>query len=160
MDRNTFRTRLIEASEKALSWAREHVSNPLPPGYLYLLYPNQSYDDNPPEGDEETFPAESLPDRKFLGPLNAEQVVEYLWRGGKVPEWVNVTAQAYDEHYSYLELLCCGRFTALEELLYHKAEGHQPFHVLSPDLPPDWEGVGKSGKFDINWHGRNPLAGA
>jgi hypothetical protein len=157
MDINIFQDRLVEASEKAISWAREHVFNPLPSSYLYLLYPNQSYDSNPLEGDEEIFPEESLPDRKFLGPLNVEQVVEYLWRNGKVPEWVNVTVQAYDEHYSYLELLCCGRFTTLEEMLYHKLEGYQPFHMLSPNLPPNWESVEESGKFDIYWHGRNPL---
>ena len=76
MDKNIFQNRLVEASEKAISWAREHVINPLPSSYLYLLYPNQSYDGNPLVGDEETFPEESLTERKYLGPLNVEQVVE------------------------------------------------------------------------------------
>jgi hypothetical protein len=78
MDRNIFQDRLVEASAKAISWAREHVINQLPSGYLYLLYPNQSYDGNPLQKDEEIFPEESLPNRKFLGPLTVEQAVEYL----------------------------------------------------------------------------------
>lgn len=157
MDRNIFQNRLTEASERAVSWARHHVINPLPSSYLYLLFPNQSYDGNPPEADEEIFPEESLPFRKYLGPLNFEQVIDYLWRNGKVPEWIDVSVQACDSHYSYLQLLCCGRFTALDEKLYHRLEGRQPFHVVSPNLPPNWESVEKSGRFDLYWHGYNPL---
>jgi hypothetical protein len=73
---------------------------------------------------------------------------------------VNVTVQAYDGQYSYLELLCCGRFTALDEMLYHRLEGYQPFHVLGPSLPPNWKSLKESGKFDMYWHGRNPMADA
>jgi len=157
MDLNVFQSRLATASQKAISWAREHVINPLPSAHLYLLFPNQSYDGNPLEHDEQIFPEESLAGGRFLGPLNAEQLVEYLWRDHKVPEWINVSVQAQDEHYSYLQLLCCGRYTARDELLYHTFEGHRPFHVLSPPVPPKWESVEKSGKFDLYWQGRNPL---
>jgi hypothetical protein len=52
------------------------------------------------------------------------------------------------------ELLCCGRFTVTGEYLYHKVEGYPPFHVLRPNLPPNWESVDESGKFDLFWHGR------
>ena len=160
MDRNSFRESLAGASENAISWARQHVINALPSDYLYLLFPNQSFDENPLVGDEEIFPAESLPDRKYLGPLNLEQVVDYLWRNEKVPEWIDISVQACDNQHSYLQLLCCGRFTALDEMLYHRQQGNPPFHVVSPNLPPNWEGVEKSGKFDLYWHGYNPLGDA
>jgi hypothetical protein len=160
MDSNTFQQRLVQASEKAISWAREHVSNHLPSSYLYLLFPNQSYDGNPLEADEEIFPNESLPERKYLGPLKYEQARAFLWRAGKVPEWIDVSVQACDDQFSYLQLLCCGRFTATDELLYHRAEGYQPFHVVSPNIPPQWETVELNGKFDLYWHGHNPLADA
>lgn len=48
-------------------------------------------------------------------------------------------------------MLCCGRFTAGNEFLYHKGEGYQPFHVLSPPLPPDFEGIEKGEKFNLYW---------
>src|SRR5262245_43807436 len=157
MDKSTFERRMIQASENAISWARQHVSNPLPAAYLYLLFPNQSYDGNPLEADEEIFPNEALPQFKFLGPLDAAQALAFLWRDGKVPEWINASVQACDKQFSYVQLLCCGRFTATEELLYHRAEGYQPFHVLSPNIPPGWESLEQNGKFDLYWGGRNPL---
>lgn len=142
---------------KTISWAREHLTNQLPSNYLYLLFPNQSYDDNPLEKDEEIFPKESLPQRRYLGPLDSEKVVDHLWRAGKIPEWIDMSVQACDGDSSYIQLRCCGRFTAIDELLYHQFEGHPPFHVQSPDLPPGWESLEQNGKFDLYWHGHNPL---
>ena len=147
----------MQASARALSSARAHVFNHLPDECLYLLFPNQSYDGHPLEADEEIFPTESLPQKKYLGPLDLEQVVDHLWRSGKVPEWINVSLEACDVHKSYLQLLCCGRFTANEDLLYHQSAGRPPFQVLSPNLPPRWESVEKNGKFDLYWGGYNPL---
>ena len=132
----------------------------MPLSYLYLLLPNQSFDENPLQADEEIFPEESLPDRKYLGPLDFGQAVDYLWRNGKVPEWIDVSVQACDSQYSYLELRCCGRFTARDDMLYHTQHGNPPFHVVSPNLPPSWEGAEKNGKFDLYWHGHNPLTDA
>ena len=157
MDRETFKHRLVQTSERAILSAREHVFNHLPDEYRYLLFPNQSYDGHPLEADEEVFPHESLPGRKYLGPLDLEQVIDRLWRDGRVPEWINVSLEACDANWSYLQLDCCGRFTATEELLYHRGQGRQPFQVLSPNLPPHWESVEQNGKFDLYWLGRNPL---
>lgn len=156
MDKSVFRENLIKATEQVLPFSREFVTNALPSSCRYLIFPNQSYDGNPLHDDEQLFPEESLPAGDFLGPFEAEQVVEYLWRDGKVPEWINVTVYSYDERHTYLELLCCGRFTSTEGLLYHGMEGYQPFHILGPNLPPNWESVEQSGKFDLYWNGRKP----
>ena len=107
--------------------------------------------------DEELFPDDSVPFPNFIGPLSFEEAFQFLWRNEKVPEWVDVSVQASDANLSYIQLRCCGRFTALEELLYHKSEGYQPFHVHSPPLPPNWKSVEESGKFDLHWPGHNPL---
>ena len=157
MDELLFRDRMLEASVKAVTWAQIHVLNRLPPSCSYLLYPNQSYDGNPLKADEEIFPADSIAFPKFIGPLGFEEACQFLWRKGKVPEWVDVSVQACDADLSYIQLRCCGRFTALQELLYHKFEGYQPFHVHSPPLPPDWKSLEESGKFDLYWHGNNAL---
>lgn len=157
MDKETFEQRLVQASERAISWAREHVWNILPEPYLYLLIPNQSYDGNPLKGDEEIFPNETLPPFKFQGPWDFEQTMAFLWRNGKVPEWVDISVRACGKNFSYLQLRCCGRFTATEELLYHRAEDCQPFHIQGPNIPPGWEGLEQSGKFNLHWHGHNLL---
>jgi hypothetical protein len=156
MDKETFRQNLEKATSFVLPFTRGMLTNSLPLDYLYLLFPNQSYDKNPLVIDEEVYPQESLPDRRHLSPMEADGVVHYLWRDGKVPEWINISVHSYDENYTYLEMICCGRFSASDELLYHKQEGYPPFHVLSPSIPPGWESVEKSGKFDLHWRSRKP----
>lgn len=151
MDKNTFQKHLEMATSIVLPFTREMLINPLLLNYLYFIFPNQSYDGNPLNEDEEIYPDESLPSDNHLPPMDIENVVNHLWRNEKVPEWINISVHSYDDNYTYLQLLCCGRFTALEQLLYHSYEGYPPFHVLSPSIPPNWESVEKSGKFDLYW---------
>ena len=156
MDKEQFQRHLKKATDFVIPFSQEFLIDNLPSSYLYLLFPNQSYDGNPLVGDEVTFPQERLPTREYIGPLNDDGVIDYLWRDGKVPEWVNITVYSYDLKYTYLELLCCGRFTAMKQLLYHRHEGYPPFHALGPCLPPNWESVEQHGKFQLFWHGRVP----
>jgi len=155
MNKDIFRRNLITATERVMPFSREYVKNPLPDNCRYLVFPNQSYDGNPLVSDEQIFSDESLPQGEYLGPFESHDVIKYLWRDGKVPEWVNVTIYSYDKQHTYLELRCCGRFTATDEALYHSVEGIPPFHVLGPHLPPNWK-LEANGKFDLYWHGRKP----
>ena len=154
MDRETFEERLHAAARWAVACARHYVRQLLPDEAAFLVLPNRSYDGNPRVGDEEVFPGESLPDGQSCGPWSAAEVVAFLWRSGKVPEWIDVSVRAEDGLRSLVELRCCGRFTASEELLYHRYEGIPPFSVKSPYLPPGWESVEASGRFDLYWEGR------
>jgi hypothetical protein len=156
VDRQTFEERLREVGHRVLLFAREHVLQQLPNEVAFRVYPNQSFDGNPQVGDELVFPGESLPDGEFLGPWSAEEVVKYLWRGGKVPEWIDAGVESEDGERSFIGLRCCGRFTASEELLYHRHGGFAPFSIKSPALPPGWESVEASGRFDLRW--RQPKA--
>jgi hypothetical protein len=151
VDRCTFEERLGEAGRRVVQFAREHVQQPLPDEIAFRVYPNQSFDGNPRVGDEAVFPDDSLPEDQFLGPWSAEQVVEYLWRSGKVPEWIDAAVEAEDGRRSLVGLRCCGRFTASEELLYHRPGGPAPFSIKSPVLPPGWESVEASGRFNLHW---------
>ncbi len=151
MDRGTFEARLREVGRRVVTFAREHVRQPLPDELVFRVYPNQSFDGNPRVGDEAVFPDESLPEGEFLGPWSAEEVVEHLWRSGKVPEWIDAAVESEDGQRSLLGLRCCGRFTASEELLYHRLGGLVPFSIKSPALPPGWESVEASGKIDLHW---------
>jgi hypothetical protein len=69
-----------------------------------------------------------------------------LWRDGHVPQWINVAVLTETGTETIVELLCCGRFTADETRLYPVDEGRPPFHVLSPMLPPSYDG----GRFSIH----------
>jgi hypothetical protein len=152
VDRITFEARLRTAAQRAVVFARQYVQQPLPDEVAFFVYPNQSYDGNPRVGDEVVFPDEALPKGHGHGPWSAEDVLTFLWRQGKVPEWINAAVQAVDGPKSLIGLRCCGRFTAQEELLYHRhPDGVPPFSVKSPALPPGWESLDASGKFDLYW---------
>jgi len=152
MDRGTFEARLRTASQQAVDFARQHVRQALPDEVAFLVYPNQSYDGNPRVGDEVVFPGDSLPDGHCHGPWSAGETVTFLWRDGRIPEWIDIAAQAEHGRRTLVGLRCCGRFTAQEELLYHRyPDGVAPFSIKSPDLPPGWESVDAHGKFDLNW---------
>lgn len=159
MDRCVFEARLREVSHRVVLFAREHVVQQLPEEVAFRVYPNQSFDGNPRVGDEIVFPDESLPDGQFLGRWSAEEVVKYLWRDGKVPEWIDAGVESEDAQRSLIALRCCGRFTASEELLYHRPGGFAPFSIKSPVLPPGWESVEASGRFDLHWRQPKPKSG-
>lgn len=115
------------------------------------MYPNQSCDDNLRVGDEIVFPNESLPDGEFHGPWFDDEVVAFLWREGKVPEWIDASVVSLDVKSILIHLRCCGRFTESEELLYHRPRGLAAFSIKVPALPPTWESVEESGRFDLYW---------
>lgn len=152
VDRGTFEVRLRTAARQAVLFARLLVQQTLPDEMVFFVYPNQSCDDNPRIGDEVVFSDDSLPSGRGHGPWTAEEVVTFLWRHGKIPEWIDAAIQAENGRQSIVGLHCCGRFTAQEELLYHRYPGGvSPFSIKSPVLPPGWESVAESGKFDLYW---------
>jgi hypothetical protein len=116
---------------------------------------NQSVDDIAPlRAPEVVFPQDSRPARgraRALRACGAPTVVEELWRDGRVPEWVDLGVADVRRGSTVIEMLCCGRFTDDESLLYHRAEGWPPFHVTSPVLPPDHVG----GRFTLRWMRRH-----
>ena len=149
MNRDTFAGRHNEAAIRAVRFARGHVRQQLPDTTVFRVCPNRSYDGNPLVADEETFPADDLPEEGSHGPWATAEAVAFLWRAGKVPEWVDVMVIVEDGAHTVVELWCCGRFTATDQLLYHQTGGIPPFAVKSPYLPPGWESG--FGPFDLYW---------
>jgi hypothetical protein len=68
VDRSTFETRLRTAAQQAVQFARQHVREVLLDEVTFLVYPNQSCDENPRVGDEAVFPDESLPEGQHHSP--------------------------------------------------------------------------------------------
>jgi hypothetical protein len=151
MDRVTFEVRLLTAARHAVEFARDFVYQLLPDELGFRVYPNQSFDSTPRVGDEVIFPEESVLEGAFHGPWSTDETVDYLWRAGKVPEWIDVAVEASVDRFTLVALRCCGRFTASEDLRYHRLRGLSPFSIKSPWLPPGWESIEASGRFDLNW---------
>jgi hypothetical protein len=140
VEREVFARRLHEAAVAARDFARRFIEEPLPDPMLFRLRLNSSYDGNPRVGDEVIFPDDSSFQRaEELKACNEEQVVSELWRDGRVPEWIDVAVMGETGKATLLQLLCCGRFSAQDERLYHAWEGRPPFHVTGPTLPARYE---------------------
>jgi hypothetical protein len=136
MDREVFFKRFQAAVLAARDFARTTIEEPLADEVRCRLYLNSSYDGNPLHEDETVFPEDSLPERGFdLVSIPVEEAAAVLWRGGKVPEWINVAVVTRTRQTTVVQVDSCGRFTATEDLLYHAWEGRPPFHVLGPALP-------------------------
>ncbi|GAB2515305.1 hypothetical protein [Nocardia heshunensis] len=137
MERETFRGRLAVAAASARDFARKFVLEDLPGPLVFRVRLNQSFDGHPPAPQEARFPEDSSDERAVaLRRCDFETAVGELWRDGRVPEWVNVTAIGTTGAATLIELVCCGRFTTDADRLYHRHEGTPPFHVLGPAQPP------------------------
>ena len=150
IDRTAFAEHFAGAVDAAVAFAATIVRQRLPSSRRFLIEPNASFDDNPLRDDEQLSPDDSLPRRKFVGPFTAEEAVGWMWRDGKVPEWVDVSLYRADRQQTFVSLVCCGRFTGLERRLYYRRPGDlPPFGIKSPVLPPFWRSVHLDGRFDL-----------
>jgi len=149
MDRGLFATRFITAAEHARDFARGMVLEALPEAITFRVLLNQSNDDiEPLRAGEVVFPQDSRRGRAgVLRDCRPQAAVDELWREARVPERVDLSVVDVRRTSTVVQALCCGRFTDDESLLYHRAEGWQPFHVTSPVLPPGYDGS----RFSLYW---------
>ncbi len=133
ISRASFEKNLLCAASKAVEFARTLVTNNLPDKVRYVVYLGASYDGNPLEDGEVTFPDDAAKKENIFD--ECSDVVNLLWRDGKVPEWINVTVLSETRDYTNIKLECCGRFSNKVDQMYHAHEGRAPFHVLGPPVP-------------------------
>lgn len=133
ISREAFEKNLLGAANHALEFARTLVTNIFPDKVRYVVYLGASYDGNPLEEGEFTFPDKDTKGERSFD--SSSDVVDLLWREGKVPEWINVTVLSETLDYTNVKFECCGRFSNKVDQIYHAHEGRAPFHVLGPPIP-------------------------
>jgi len=143
MNRETLQKRLIRVTKLARSFAERFVVNEMPGKFLYMVLLNQSDDGHPLKISERVYPEDVQP----AYPMNADDVVDQLCRDEHVPEWIDISVEGVDESRTYMRLLCCGRFTDDDSLLYYPTSDFSPFGCKSPVFPPNW--AKENGKFDL-----------
>jgi hypothetical protein len=156
MDKAVFERNFRNATEHAVAFAKNYVVNDLPDGRVFLVYTNQSYDGHPLRSDETLYPEEELPAGSDPSLRTQRESIDFLWRHGKVPEWIDVSVTRVEAGNTVLSLLCCGRFTADERLLYYPQSPTPGFGIKSPVFPPRWIPSERSPKFDLHWNIRRP----
>lgn len=133
-----FATLLDASTADAIAFARSMVLDQLPDSFAYRVFPNQSCDGHL-EPDEVVYPDDSLDDLHDYIEMGRDDCIRYLYRDGRVPEWIDISVGAVDYDFTYIYLRCCGRFTANDERLYYKRFDRGPFGIKSPAIPPQFE---------------------
>ncbi len=143
MDKEIFEQRLEQAAEETIVFTRSLVTEVLPNERIYKVFPNKHGEMKQLRGDAEVFPQDSLPRGQFIGPLDATEVVAYLWRNGKVPEWIDISVDAVEGNRTVLILWCCGHFTSFPANTFHRLVDPigrgAPFSVHGPFAPKGWK---------------------
>lgn len=129
MTKEDFKISLEKALDGLINFTQEMVINKLPHDCKFIIKTNCSYDGNELENDEEIYPDDKIDESSSINPATKSTVIDYLWRNGKVPQWINVQVNSCDLNFSYITLKCCGRYSAF---LNHK-DG--PFRGLGPSIP-------------------------
>ena len=150
LTREQFGQNLAKGTEAVRRNSVQFCWNDLPIENRYFILLNSSFDGNPLAPGEHIFPNHDWPQADTQVARTADEVVERLWRDGKIPEWIDITPYEAEQDLLYFELRCCGRFTANEAHLYHKQEGYPPFHKFGPIEPVGYRGLELDGKFDLH----------
>ncbi len=153
MERDQLARRLHLATTRAVDFSQQFVWNVLPAACQYLVSLSREGAKYSPRVGEMIYPEDAQREEEFVGPVDVAGVVALVWRAGKIPEWINISVHSADEVTTYLELVCCARFTDQERLLYFPLSDTCPFQVRGPVLPPGWRND-DGGKFDLHWRHR------
>jgi hypothetical protein len=161
VDREKFARHLASASEQVREFATRFVVNELPTRYRYLIEVGLHANDfTRPDGT--SFPVMhetvGITTTTHLGPLDAASVLDFLWREGAVPRWIDMNVRMADEAYTYLGLICAGDFHVDKDHLWygpsfppHFSHETPPFQICGPFLPLRWTQRGENEKFDLRW---------
>jgi hypothetical protein len=151
MEQDLLARHLELATRQAVEFAQTYVWNVLSARCLYLVFPSRSPRQSGLQAGERIFPEDARLPLPYVGPVDGAGVAAFLWRDGMIPEWIDMSVYAVDETTTYLELLCCARFTHEERFLYYRDSETCPVLVCGPRIPPPHLPNEREGKFDLHW---------
>ncbi len=149
MQLTDFERLLDTATASAIAFARTMILDTLPNSYIYRVFPNQSHDENR-RPDVVVYPEDSLPSLNDYIEMTREQCLIFLYRNGRIPEWVDLSVGYADAMLTYVNCHCCGRFTDDDQRLYYNHRQLGPFGVKSPIFPKSIPFGDKNPKFWIS----------
>lgn len=105
--------------------------------------------------DERVFDRDDLHRQRGHGHPHEEQgLVDFFWRDGFVPRWINISVFSSNSRITVFQLSASDVFTRYESdgCPFYTERQFKPWACKSPLLPPGWVSVEKSGRFSVNWH--------
>lgn len=131
MDRATIDRLLASASQECIEFSQQFLVEELPRQVQFVIFPNCSNLEKPLQGDAEVYPQDSLPDGQYLGPMDRDAAVTFVWRNGKLPQWINVYPHSVDSQFTFLGLQCSSQY-------YVPLTSDSIFSVKGPAFPAAW----------------------
>ena len=155
MEHTEFWCRYRAAKQQALQVASSMIVDLLPEIHMpFISFPMQqpstdlAYDERVFDRDN-TFRQSG-----HTHPHEERGMVEYFWRDGFVPRWVDINVFSTNGTITVFELNASDVFTRYEAdgCPFYTERPLKPWACKSPRLPPGWKGVEESGRFSLNWH--------
>jgi hypothetical protein len=134
MTNNEFSALLKKSSDLAFEFAKEFVTDELPPNYKYSVALNYSTEKRYLM-EYDLYPGD---DGRVVNGISGKAVSKLLCRRGKVPVWIDISVAHVYKEYTVFSLLCAGRYSNDEEAFYYTSGGTGPFGIKSPVHPPDY----------------------
>jgi hypothetical protein len=155
MEHKEFWRRYRAAKQQAVELAKAIIVESLPGIYMpFISFPMRQPSTDLALG-ERVFDRDDL-FRKFghTHPHPEREMVQYFWRNGFVPRWIEVNVFSTNGTITVLELHASDVFTRDE------GDGGscdverplKPWRAKGPPSPPNWRSVAESGRFSLNWH--------
>lgn len=135
MTKQEFLFHLKGASLVALKFAENYIKNKLTTDFTYNVILNASSDDP----NLTQFDIYQEDDGKIKLDLTDNEVVELLYRNGKVPVWIDINVLKSNRKITNFNLLCSGRYSDDKKEFYYNDNGSGPFGIKSPKLPIDYK---------------------
>jgi hypothetical protein len=155
MEHAEFRRRYREAKRQAIEIASTMIVESLP----HLHMPFISFPMRQPSTDlaydERVFDRDDTYRRSgHTHPHEERRMIDYFWRDGFVPRWIDISVYCVNATATVFELLTSDVFTRYEAdgCPFYTERPLKPWAAKTPPLPPGWRDVETSGRFSLNWH--------
>jgi len=112
MTKENFRSRFLIAIDKSFNYAKKFVFDELPSKFKFNLYHREKIE-------------------KYLR-LNVDEVIEKLYRDGKIPRWININVAKIDGEYTIFACAYSATFTNDDNMLQFSDEPWSPFQIGGP----------------------------
>ena len=135
MEKPDFHSLLNNSTKLCVDFAENYVLDVLSKNVKYKVLFNVSQD-NP---DLEQFDIYPKDNNRVVQLVSDAEVVELLYRNGKVPVWIDISVESAHNGFTVIQLLCSGRYSAASNEFYYSKSGTGPFGIKSPTFPPNYK---------------------
>lgn len=131
MTKDYFLQLLRDSSKYSYDFAKKFVTNKLPNDFKYSVNLNVSCDD-PTLIQFDMYPEDN---GKRIELFDEKDVVELLYRKGKVPVWIDISVECVHKNKTIFRLDCAGRYSDDENEFYYIKQGTGSFGIKGPIFP-------------------------